>query len=109
MRKQRLSDDDERQHFRDEVANAFRYMREEAGLSQREAAELIGTTQANLSYMENGKADIRLSTAQRVGKAYGYNVEVVFEPFENYEEDDEEVPEDFDSVLSEFLEEAEPV
>lgn len=45
------------------VGEIFHNLRLEAGLTQRQAAKLLGTTQAEVSYMETGaKKDIKLST-----------------------------------------------
>lgn len=74
--------------LRDSLAVAFRTMRESAGLSQRQAAEYIGVAQQNISYMENGKVDVRVTTAQKIANGYGYHLEFIFEPYEEEEDGD---------------------
>ena len=76
------------------IANALKQMRAAAELTQRQAAELVGTTQQNLCLLENAKVDARFSTIQRLAYGYGYNLELVFEPFEEEEvEEESEEPE----------------
>lgn len=54
-------------------------MRQEAGLSQNELAELIGTTQACISRWENAR-DIKLSTLARIAVALEMRLEIRMTP-----------------------------
>ena len=51
--------------------------RQQAGLSQREAARLVGITQAALSRIERGNADPSLSTALETAHALGLELRLV--------------------------------
>lgn len=44
----------------------LRRLREDAGLTQRQLAQLIGVTQAHIAKVENSKVDPRLSTVNRI-------------------------------------------
>jgi transcriptional regulator with XRE-family HTH domain len=54
----------------------------EIGLSQREAATLLDTTQARISGAETGDWDPKLSTLIKYAKGYGYDVQVTLLPEE---------------------------
>ena len=69
------------------LGDLYREMREDAGLTQREAAELAGSRQARVSYLENGKADIQILTLERWANIYGYQIHLSLEPLENDEEE----------------------
>lgn len=56
------------------VGTMFRDTRQEAGLTQRQAAKIAGSTQAQISYLESGKMDVRVSTLQRWALVYGYEI-----------------------------------
>lgn len=58
------------------IGALFRELREEAGLSQKAAARLLGTSQARFPVLENGQADVMITTLQRHASLYGYDVEV---------------------------------
>ncbi len=58
------------------VGAIFKSVREAAGLSQREAAAKADSTQARISYLENGSSDVMLSTLERWATAYGYDLEI---------------------------------
>jgi transcriptional regulator with XRE-family HTH domain len=62
--------------FLDEVLKA----RAEAGLTQAEVAERVGTTQSAIARLESGtlKHSPSIATLQRYAKALGYRVEVKF-------------------------------
>lgn len=62
--------------FLDEVLRA----RAEAGLTQAEVAERIGTTQSAIARLESGalKHSPSIATLQKYAKALGYRVEVKF-------------------------------
>jgi HTH-type transcriptional regulator/antitoxin HipB len=50
--------------------------REEAGLTQEELADRVGTQKTAISRIENHAEDIKLSTIQKVAKALGKNLEI---------------------------------
>jgi len=50
--------------------------REQAGLSQEELAQRVGTKKTAISRIENHAQDIKLSTIQKVAKALGKSLEV---------------------------------
>lgn len=50
--------------------------REQAGLSQEELANKLGTQKTAISRIENHAQDIKLSTIQKVARALGKNLEV---------------------------------
>lgn len=58
------------------IGGLFKDLRTEAGFSQKEAARRIGTSQARLPVLENGQADVMITTLQRWAKVYGYELEI---------------------------------
>lgn len=64
------------------VGEMYRNTREEVGLTQRQAAAKAGSTQAQISYLEGGKMDVRVSTLQRWAFVYGYEVAISLVPIE---------------------------
>jgi HTH-type transcriptional regulator / antitoxin HipB len=46
----------------------------EQGLSQRELAERVGTSQNRIYVIESGQVDVRLATLQRLAEALGFPV-----------------------------------
>lgn len=57
----------------------FKTYREEAGLTQEEVAQKLGTKKSAISRIENHAEDIRLSTLHKYAKALGkkVNLEIV--------------------------------
>jgi DNA-binding XRE family transcriptional regulator len=57
-------------------------MRKEAGLTQEEMADLLGTKKSNISRLESLNSDVspRLSTVEEYARVLGYRVKVDFEP-----------------------------
>jgi repressor LexA len=53
-------------------------LREKAGLSQRELADLAGTSQKAISFWEMGKRDPTLSNLQKLCDALGVKCDVFF-------------------------------
>lgn len=49
-----------------ELGHAIRYHRNQAGLTQQDLADAIGTTQATVSRWESGSADVTRSGAIRI-------------------------------------------
>lgn len=56
------------------LAETLREERLRAGLTQQELAERIGTKKAYISRIENGKADVQLSTLFRIFEGLGRRV-----------------------------------
>lgn len=64
--------------MRVELGETLRDIREQQGWSQREMALQLGTTQAVLSYMENGKVDVKIDTLAKYANFLGYGMEIRF-------------------------------
>ena len=58
------------------LAQTLKEERKRAGLTQEELAEKIGTKKTYISRIENGKADIQLSTLFRIFEGLGKKVSV---------------------------------
>ena len=72
------------------ISIAFYNFRQEAGLTQRQAALKAHTRQNRISEIENDRLDdIKLSTLVRYANAFGYEVDITFRLTE-----DESAPED---------------
>jgi transcriptional regulator with XRE-family HTH domain len=65
-----------------DVARAVRDLRTGAGLSERAAARLLGTSQTQLRRMEDPRYLPSLRSLARVASAYGHRVRIAFEPKE---------------------------
>jgi transcriptional regulator with XRE-family HTH domain len=63
-----------------DVARAVRDLRIGAGLSERAAARLLGTSQTQLRRMEDPRYLPSLRSLARVAAAYGHRLRVLFEP-----------------------------
>ena len=74
----------ERQHRYDRAGRAIRLaielraLREKKGLSQRQLAELVGTTQSAIARLEGGRISPSLPTLDRIAAALGAEVTVTF-------------------------------
>ena len=90
MKRRRLAtmSDDERAEFDEtyeatrlalEVGERVRDAREAAGLSQRELAARMGTSQAAVARLEAGGTGATLTTLQKVATALGLTVAIEFE------------------------------
>jgi ribosome-binding protein aMBF1 (putative translation factor) len=71
----------ERDQFEDEaqtfcLAECLKEERKKAGLTQKELAERIGTKKSYISKLENGHADVQLSTLFRIFKGLGKRISV---------------------------------
>lgn len=64
------------------LARAVRELRLAAGLSERAAARLLGTSQTQLRRMEDPRYLPSLRSLARVAAAYGHRLRVEFEPRE---------------------------
>jgi DNA-binding XRE family transcriptional regulator len=63
--------------YRDfKIGVILRQAREEAGLTQEELADRVGTQKTAISRIENHAEDIKLSTIQKVAKALGKYLEI---------------------------------
>jgi DNA-binding XRE family transcriptional regulator len=58
------------------LALEIRALRESKGLSQRERAELVGTTQSAIARLEGGRISPSLPTLDRIASALGAEVTV---------------------------------
>jgi DNA-binding XRE family transcriptional regulator len=58
------------------IGMILRQAREEAGLTQEELADRVGTQKTAISRIENHAEDIKLSTIQKVAKALGRSLEI---------------------------------
>lgn len=82
--KTRRAESTERQHGYDRAGRAIRLalelraLREKKGLSQRELAELVGTTQSAIARLEGGRISPSLPTLDRIAAALGAEVTVTF-------------------------------
>ena len=65
-----------------EVARAVRDLRADAGLSERAAARILGTSQTQLRRMEDPRYLPSLRSLARVAAAYGHRLRIAFEPRE---------------------------
>jgi ribosome-binding protein aMBF1 (putative translation factor) len=63
-----------------EVGERIHAAREAAGLSQRELARRMGTSQAAIDRLESGGVGATLTTLQRVATALGLEVNVELRP-----------------------------
>jgi transcriptional regulator with XRE-family HTH domain len=61
-----------------ELGRQVRTLRELRGLSQRELAELMGTTQSAIARLEAGGSRPSISTLERVADALGVSLRVSF-------------------------------
>ena len=57
------------------IAVKLRVLREERGLTHKEAAELADVSHWTLIYLETGKRDPYMLTVTKIAKAYGVPVE----------------------------------
>ena len=59
-----------------DLASVLYHIRQEQGLTQRDAAERAGLKQQAISRLEKAASNIQLSTLQRYLNALGYNIEI---------------------------------
>lgn len=64
--------------FREELGRMLRDIRVKQGWSQKDMAKELGSTQATLSYLENGKVNVTIDTLARYAEFFGYEMEVRF-------------------------------
>ena len=61
------------------LAETLKEERLKAGLTQQQLAERIGTKKAYISRLENGKADVQLSTLFRIFEGLGRRVSLTIQ------------------------------
>ena len=61
------------------IALKLRVLREERGLTQKEAAELANVSHLTLIDLESGKRDPYMPTVTKIARAYGVPVEELVE------------------------------
>jgi transcriptional regulator with XRE-family HTH domain len=71
------------------IGDIFRQTREDDNLGQRDIASKIGSAQARVSDLENGRTDAKISTIVRYAEFFGYDVEISFVPIKQEEEEEE--------------------
>ncbi len=59
-----------------DLASVLYHLRQEQGLTQRDAAERAGLKQQAISRLEKAASNIQLSTLQRYLGALGYSIEI---------------------------------
>ena len=57
------------------VANVMKRLRENAGLTTRQAAGIIGVTHTTISHFETGRRDFPSLRIEQLVKGYGYTME----------------------------------
>jgi DNA-binding XRE family transcriptional regulator len=57
------------------LLGALAEARAESGLTQTEAAALMGTSQSQVARLESGRADVKLSTVERLAATVGKRIE----------------------------------
>lgn len=77
-----IEEADRKRKLARETGDIFSEIRSDQGLTQREAAEKLSTTQCVISNLEKGEWDPKLSTLTKYARAYGYTVQLNFEPIE---------------------------
>jgi ribosome-binding protein aMBF1 (putative translation factor) len=83
LRRRRLEKPAARAGYQDaqlayELGRQVRDLREAHGLSQRELAERMHTTQSVIARLEAGGSKPSLSTLERVAKAFGASIDIRF-------------------------------
>ncbi len=61
------------------IAVKLRVLREERGLTQKEAAKLANVSQVTLIRLESGKRDPYMPTVTKIARAYGVPLEELVE------------------------------
>ncbi|MCE3012971.1 MAG: helix-turn-helix domain-containing protein [Proteobacteria bacterium] len=57
------------------VANVLKRLRENARLTTRQAASIVGVTHTTISHFENGKRAVEGFRVEQMVRAYGYTME----------------------------------
>ena len=61
-----------------EIAYKILQIREQIGMSQKELARKIGTTQSNIARMETGEQNFTANTLQKIASAFSRNLKIEF-------------------------------
>jgi len=61
-----------------EIAYAILQLRKQLGLSQKQLAKKVGTTQSNIARIESGQQNFTIELLQRIAKAYSRNLKIEF-------------------------------
>jgi len=61
------------------IAVKLRILREERGLTHKEAAELANVSHRTLIYLESGKRPPYMPTVTKIARAYGVSIEELVE------------------------------
>jgi DNA-binding XRE family transcriptional regulator len=75
----RPSDQQEHTMMPRPIAVKLRVLREERGLTHKEAAKLANVSHWTLIYLESGKRDPYMPTVTKIARAYGVSVEELVE------------------------------
>ncbi len=80
---EKMKDPDFRKGYQDDelayqTAVKIRKLREKAGLTQTELAQLMGSTQPAIARLEAGGGNPNLETLNKIARAIGYEVNVTF-------------------------------
>ena len=90
-----------------EFGSRVRTLREEAGLSSREFALMIGRSKAYIIQLENGHRNVSLDTIERIAAGLGISLTDLFKNLDTHVEvsaiDRSTPPVDDDRVVSEIL------
>lgn len=65
------------------IGEMYKELRIESGLTQREAADRLNTSQARVPVLEKGQADIMVTTLNRWANLYGHEVQISLVPIED--------------------------
>ena len=61
-----------------EIAYKILQIRKQIGMSQKELARKIGTTQSNIARMETGEQNFTANTLQKIASAFSRNLKIEF-------------------------------
>ena len=64
-------------------SDLIREARRRAGLTQRELAELAGTTQSAIARLESGRSSPSFDTVRRMMRLCGFNLLVALDPYDD--------------------------
>lgn len=56
------------------IGERLQHARERTGITQNQAAKLVGTVREQISYYENGRREIDILTLTKLADLYGYSV-----------------------------------
>lgn len=65
------------------IGAMFKELRDASGLTQKQAASRLNTSQARVPVLEHGQADVMVTTLMRWAGLYGYALEVSLVPIED--------------------------